>query len=96
MVDLAGNEWNATEFYDLLNQCQPRKAIERYGGAASLQRNPGVAAAKTASSLISRTQTREYPGKHLESKRVIAQGDYGNALLPGVATVGWERYFPSR
>jgi predicted SnoaL-like aldol condensation-catalyzing enzyme len=44
MSDLDRNKHNAMAFYDLMfNECKPRKAMEKYGGAEYIQHNPDVA-----------------------------------------------------
>ena len=74
--DLERNKENAKAFYDLMfNQSKPREAIERFAGAEYRQHNPDVADGKQAFIDYFERMATEYPGKHVEFVRSVAEGD---------------------
>ena len=69
------NKQTAVDFYDLMfNQCKPEEANDLFTGINYIQHNPQVGDGKQAFIDYFNQMAREYPGKKVEFKKVIAEG----------------------
>ena len=77
MNDVERNKMNVVAFYNLMfNDCRPREAIERYAGDQYVQHNPHVPDGKQGFIDYFERMEREWPGKRVEFKRILGDGEF--------------------
>ena len=71
------NKHNVIAFYDLMfNQDKPAEAVKKYVGATYIQHNPHVEDGPEGFISYFERMARDYPGKCVAFKRVLADGDF--------------------
>lgn len=77
MATVDENKVNAVAFYTMMfNDCRPREAIDRYVGGQYIQHNPHVVSGKAGFIDYFERMERDYPGKRVEVKRVLGEGEF--------------------
>lgn len=74
---LERNKQNAINLYLLMfNDNKVREAVDKYMGDEYIQHNPDCPSGKEGFIEYFERMAREYPGKQVEIKRAVAEGDY--------------------
>lgn len=76
MSDPERSKANVMAFYDMMfDQNRPREAIAAYAGDVDIQHNPQVGDGPEAFIACFQRMGREWPGKRVEFRRDLAEGD---------------------
>ncbi len=74
---LERNKQNAIALYELMfNDNKVREAVAKYIGDEYIQHNPDCPSGKDGFIEYFERMARDYPGKRVEIKRAVAEGDY--------------------
>lgn len=77
MADPEQNKKNAIAFYEMMfNQSKPMEAVRHFVGKDYIQHNPGVADGKDGFIQYFTKMAKEYPGKSVQIRRAIAEGNF--------------------
>jgi predicted SnoaL-like aldol condensation-catalyzing enzyme len=74
---LQKNKRTVVDFYDMMfNQSKPMEAVRQFVGKEYAQHNPKVADGKDGFIAYFSKMAKDYPGKSVQFKRVIAEGNF--------------------
>ena len=76
-MDLEKNKRTVRSFYEMMfNDCEPRRAIEKFTGDEYIQHNPHVTDGKQGFIAYFERMAKEWPGKRVDIRRVVAEGNF--------------------